>query len=55
MLIGSGSVNLWSLKTMTNNDTVTEFYSNLDEKFGGDPTYENVKDVIIDQMINRLE
>lgn len=53
MLIGSGSVNLWSLKTMTNNSTVAEFYSKLEEK-GGEPSYENVRDVILDQMISLL-
>ena len=53
MILGSGAPNLWAVHTLTNNSTVLEFYTKLAEK-GGEPTYENVRDVLVDQLVSRL-
>ena len=53
MILASGAPNLWSVKTLTNNSRVLEFYTKLAEK-GGEPTYDNVRDVMVDMMVSRL-
>ena len=52
-MLDSGSPNLWSVNPLTNNSNVLEFYTKLVEK-GGEPTYENVKEVLVEQMVSRL-